>query len=184
LNRDKAITIISKQELMLLSREERESILLDCWSIDDEDTEFYILPESLQKELLEYDEPNDVMNSKYNSLILNYLKHKYIGVRNEYLSKKVSELQRQVINVEGNQEKLFICPCCGYLTLEERNQYYICKVCFWEDDGNDDPLRYSNPNHITLREAQENFSKYGACTRESVKFVVLDAKERYYRSED
>jgi hypothetical protein len=31
------------------------------------------------------------------------------------------------------------CPCCGYLTLMERAGYEICDVCWWEDDGQDDP---------------------------------------------
>ena len=30
------------------------------------------------------------------------------------------------------------CPCCGYLTLDERGGYEICPVCYWEDDGQDD----------------------------------------------
>ncbi|MFF1770133.1 CPCC family cysteine-rich protein [Streptomyces sp. NPDC058249] len=29
------------------------------------------------------------------------------------------------------------CPCCGFLTLDERGSYEICPVCFWEDDGQD-----------------------------------------------
>lgn len=27
------------------------------------------------------------------------------------------------------------CPCCGFLTLDERGTFEICPVCFWEDDG-------------------------------------------------
>ena len=30
------------------------------------------------------------------------------------------------------------CPCCGYPTLEERGIFEICKLCNWEDDGQDD----------------------------------------------
>lgn len=44
------------------------------------------------------------------------------------------------------------CYCCGYFTIEERGQYEICDVCFWEDDGCDDLLRHSGPNHMTLEE--------------------------------
>ena len=29
-------------------------------------------------------------------------------------------------------------PCCCYKTLDARNMYKICLVCFWEDDGQDD----------------------------------------------
>jgi Cysteine-rich CPCC len=31
----------------------------------------------------------------------------------------------------------YACPCCGFLTLDERGGYDICPVCFWEDDGQD-----------------------------------------------
>lgn len=26
----------------------------------------------------------------------------------------------------------YACPCCGYLTLDERGGYEICSVCFWD----------------------------------------------------
>jgi len=32
---------------------------------------------------------------------------------------------------------LFTCPGCGYPTLEDRGEFSICQVCFWEDDGQD-----------------------------------------------
>ena len=31
------------------------------------------------------------------------------------------------------------CPCCGYPMLSERGGYEICRLCNWEDDGQDDP---------------------------------------------
>lgn len=34
--------------------------------------------------------------------------------------------------------KLFTCAGCGYPTLTEREGYEICRVCNWEDDGQDD----------------------------------------------
>ncbi|PFK64880.1 hypothetical protein COJ21_25310, partial [Priestia megaterium] len=27
------------------------------------------------------------------------------------------------------------CPCCEYLTLENADDYEICILCNWEDDG-------------------------------------------------
>lgn len=36
------------------------------------------------------------------------------------------------------REKTYRCPCCRYKTLYGRGGYEICKVCFWEDDGQDD----------------------------------------------
>jgi hypothetical protein len=58
------------------------------------------------------------------------------------------------------------CPCCGYLTLMERAAHEICHVCWWEDDGQDDPHadeRWGGPNgSLTLAEARENFRRLGA----------------------
>jgi hypothetical protein len=60
----------------------------------------------------------------------------------------------------------FRCPCCGYLTLMERAANAICHVCWWEDDGQDDPHadeRWGGPNgSLTLSEARENFRRLGA----------------------
>ena len=29
------------------------------------------------------------------------------------------------------------CPSCGFATLGERNRHEICKICNWQDDGQD-----------------------------------------------
>jgi hypothetical protein len=58
----------------------------------------------------------------------------------------------------------YACPCCGYLTLDEApsGTYFICEVCFWEDDG----IQFRNPdyeggaNKVSLNQARENFHKY------------------------
>ena len=58
------------------------------------------------------------------------------------------------------------CPCCGYLTLEERGSYGICSVCFWEDDGQDDhdaDVVRGGPNgSLSLTQARANFAEIGA----------------------
>lgn len=48
------------------------------------------------------------------------------------------------------------CPICGYLTLDERDAFDICGICFWEDDGIDDfeENEDSGPNHMTLKEGR------------------------------
>jgi Cysteine-rich CPCC len=67
------------------------------------------------------------------------------------------------------------CPCCGFLTLTERNTFEICPVCFWEDDGQDDvdadEIRGGPNGSLTLTEARRNFRALGACD-ESVKAWV------------
>ena len=54
---------------------------------------------------------------------------------------------------------LYQCPCCDYFSLDDRGEYSICSVCFWEDSGwdVDCPDKYSGPNHMTLREGRRNF---------------------------
>lgn len=59
---------------------------------------------------------------------------------------------------------IFLCPCCGLPTLPERGGYEICVVCFWEDDGQDDPHAeevWGGPNHhYSLSAARANFASY------------------------
>lgn len=56
------------------------------------------------------------------------------------------------------------CPCCNHLTLPERGHYDLCPVCFWEDDGNNDPDGDPGPNDpTTLRLARRNYVVLGAC---------------------
>jgi hypothetical protein len=60
----------------------------------------------------------------------------------------------------------YACPCCGYMTLDERGMFQICPVCFWEDDGQDDhdagAIR-GGPNYeLSLSQARRNFAKFGA----------------------
>jgi hypothetical protein len=67
------------------------------------------------------------------------------------------------------QEKTYRCPCCGYKTLHGRGQDEICKVCFWEDDGQDEhdasDVR-GGPNYdLSLTRARENFKEFKASNR-------------------
>ena len=61
-------------------------------------------------------------------------------------------------------KKRFRCPCCGYPTLDEKSCYEICRVCNWEDDGQDDTSAdevLGGPNgDYSLTEARNNFRLY------------------------
>src|SRR5438552_1522380 len=73
-----------------------------------------------------------------------------------------------------------LCPCCDYISLPERGNYLICRVCFWEDDGQDiDQLDVrSGPNNgITLRTGRAHFAEFGACERSMLQHVA-DSEER------
>lgn len=57
------------------------------------------------------------------------------------------------------------CPCCGYLVNNEPpGSYYICPICFWEDDQVQlaFPDMRGGANEPSLIEAQRNFAAYGA----------------------
>ncbi len=69
----------------------------------------------------------------------------------------------------------YICPCCGYRTLEEEppGKFDICPVCYWEDDR----VQYydhdykGGANHLSLNQAKENFKKYGVSDLEYKDYV-------------
>ena len=137
------------------------------------------------------DKPNISMKRKdaIHTIVLNDIKNtpikshiSYIGVKNEYIIKKLHSLGFQVDQIEGNPEKLESCPCCGYNTLSERGVYDICPVCFWEDDGVDNDFKYSGPNHMTLSEGRSNFRKVGACDEEAKKHIDPDGVSKYSRN--
>ncbi len=75
------------------------------------------------------------------------------------------------------------CPCCDHYSLRRRGEYEICRVCFWEDDGNDlDQLDvHSGPNHMPLRTARANFAEFGACDQAMLKNVLPAEKRAKYR---
>lgn len=74
----------------------------------------------------------------------------------------------------------FACPCCGYKTFSHNpdGSYDICTACFWEDD----PIQLADPdyeggaNRVSLRQAQKNFQKFGACEKHMVKNVQTPSK--------
>lgn len=69
----------------------------------------------------------------------------------------------------------FMCLCCGYMTLAEEppDTFAICPVCYWEDDGVQarDPQYAGGANSVSLREARENFRRFGASEPEYVALV-------------
>lgn len=75
------------------------------------------------------------------------------------------------------------CPCCRFFTLDARAAYEICSVCFWEDDGQDDPdaddIRGGPNGALSLTAARTNYVDFGACERrfcESVRPPTAEEK--------
>ncbi|MED7666585.1 hypothetical protein GXB78_05090 [Pseudomonas moraviensis subsp. stanleyae] len=160
IDRNAAITKISTEILFSLNHEQRESHLVDWWGIDESNPEFFNLSEQLRQSIAaEHDLPSDIDNEKYDELIQLAIKSNYKGVRNSFLSKIMKKLDIGEYEVHGEVENLEICPCCNYHTLAALGNYEICDLCGWEDIGISDLDTYSGPNHMTLREAKEIFSK-------------------------
>ena len=68
------------------------------------------------------------------------------------------------------------CEVCGYPTFaeDERGRFFICTVCFWEDDGlHDNPDEpCGGPNHdLSLNDARRHYKQFGACERDMIKHV-------------
>ena len=68
--------------------------------------------------------------------------------------------------IRGNYSLMkYQCPCCGNYTLPDKpaGTYYICKVCYWEDDN----VQYADPdyrggaNEESLNQARRNYKEFG-----------------------
>lgn len=86
------------------------------------------------------------------------------------MTQEVEWFHRYVSNIDAaqpDQSKLgdkFLCPCCRFPTLSERAAWDICGLCWWEDDGQDDPNAeevWGGPNKgYSLAKARENFADH------------------------
>ena len=75
------------------------------------------------------------------------------------------------------------CPCCGFTTLKSLGGHELCPVCFWTDDGQDDPHAaevWGGPNgDVSLADARKNYAQFGACSmahRQSVRQPKRDER--------
>lgn len=67
------------------------------------------------------------------------------------------------------------CPCCGCRTLSERGGFEICKVCYWEDDGQDehdaDVVRGGPNGKLSLTQARTHYLLFEACEESMIQNV-------------
>jgi len=157
IHRKNAIELICKEELNSLTILDRESIILNWWCIDESDIEFHQLSYQLQQKIKKYEIPNDPNNNEYDQLILIALKINYVGVKNDFLEKIMHTKKLGTFKVNGIPKILEVCPCCNYRTLKTQDNFEVCPICYWEDNGIIDLDKYSGPNHMTLGEAKEKF---------------------------
>lgn len=155
-----AINTLANHSLKSLASKDRESLLLNWWALDENDTILSSLSTELQQLVLDHEEPpKDIEHSLADELILFGLVSDYKGVTNEFLADQLIELGYGAYEIEGDVEFLSACPCCEHRTLSTISNYEICNLCKWEDDGTTAPETYSHPNHMTLSDAKEEFCK-------------------------
>ena len=84
--------------------------------------------------------------------VFDIIQYELEGCSNGFLSEFYQTLTGERIEVVGEIQKLFACPCCGFKTLSEiydvqqGTGYDICKYCQWEDDGTFELDKVSNVN--------------------------------------
>lgn len=121
---------------------------------------------------------HDIVSEKDLSIYLgDYLKEEQnefevdlLGTSNGFLSEVVHTITGYEVEVCGEVEDLFPCPCCGFKTLTERfnpkegTGYDICPYCNWEDDGTTDINSYRSINKGSILDYRNkisaNFNKY------------------------
>lgn len=92
------------------------------------------------------------------------------GISNGFLSEVIQTITGYEVEVSGEVEDLFTCPCCGFKTLTERfdpkegTGYDICPYCKWEDDGTTDVRSYRSINKGSILDYRirisENSNRY------------------------
>lgn len=185
-NRFDAIRFISIQKTLLLSFEALVDWALYYFYLDEENVEFYFLPEKIKNRLQECD-PDELKESPdrilspiipllASTVILEKIKkHSDLGI-----AKDLQELGLQYSPSEKTVLSLYACPCCGYSTIQDWHD--ICDICYWQDDGLRDLDVLSSANQKTLFEARSNFENN---ENSQINTINQFQSSRYYhRSKD
>lgn len=109
-----------------------------------------------------------------NKYLRKYIEIKFSSYRNEYFKIFLHRYIDRDIEILGAEPELFKCPCCEYKTLEKFSEYFICPVCFWEDDGTNSDDKYSTANRMLLGDAKRNFLTFKAIDEKSLAFLDED----------
>jgi len=113
------------------SKEKREEEIFQLLTEDWSDVnEWLYLPITIQKEFNSGILEGDCQDKKYDEILKFKLRDNCKGFTHEYLSEATG-----IMISSGDSFDLIACPCCGYKTLETRNEFDICKICWWEDFG-------------------------------------------------
>ncbi len=178
-----AIRKIAEYKVKELTVAEREDRIVELWYIDEKDEEFHLLSKELQQEIKinSDDSPNQeqAVDKRYDELLILVIMTDYYGIKNTFIIKELYHYTGEKVQLEEESELLLTCSCCGYKTLERRGEYIICNVCLWEDDGTKYRSTFSSCNGLTLKDAQENFRRYGVCEEKLLDSVDKERFEKY-----
>ena len=72
------------------------------------------------------------------------------------------------------------CPCCGYYTLNSKNMYDICPVCYWENEPIEDPNEFNECNGVSLNEARKNYISFGYSKKRNKLWVRKPRKKEMF----
>lgn len=97
------------------------------------------------------------------------------GKLNAAAQEPAESMEYPTVHEPHHENVSYQCPCCKCLTLQERGGYEICPVCFWEDDGQDDPYADQASGgangETSLTQGRTNYAKYGAMEERFIKSV-------------
>lgn len=122
------------------------------------------------RELLYYfSNYEDILNFILNNDLIGYLNARdlnYIGI-----NYKLNEIM-----IDGyNKITRYACPCCGNLTFFTKpgGTFFICPVCFWEDDDSsiEDENTVYDINKVSLVQARWNYIQFKACRKDMIEYV-------------
>lgn len=88
--------------------------------------------------------------------VMDMVEHELKGCSNGFLSDFYKTLTGEKVEIIGEIQGLFACPCCGFQTLSEiydvqqGTGYDICDYCYWEDDGTVEPNKISSVNNGSI----------------------------------
>lgn len=161
MDREEAINKLAKIKLKELSEEERvsqlETLLVENW---DSVNEWKKLPKDIKEEFNSETLNEEPSSDRYDEPLLAWLRDGLKPLTNAYLLKELN-----VDSIEGSPAVMESCPCCGRKTIEHRGYFEICKICWWEDDGQDNENAdevWAGPNYgVSLTQARYFFIKIG-----------------------
>lgn len=184
ISRTRAKELIAEKNIASINTKEASSILSEYWQYEDEldiredirSGELPELDEKLISLMVNEEEPNLTDLTIYSPLFLDWKVFELKYTTNEYLEKRLQRFGLEY-EVEGKVEEAGMCPCCKYYSIDpgEDGLWEICTVCFWENGGD-------GPNHMTLKEAQENFERIGVMSEKYLSSIDLEGPIKYARN--